>query len=116
MSIGTRLQRATQQLTPHQLPGKLREGLRESTAFQLVLTWVELRCMDILVAEVGEHFNGIDPLRPVLREKAEATREKLLSIQDWFKVLQVEVELREPLDEELQELREWAASIPSASL
>jgi hypothetical protein len=98
------------------LPGKLRLGLRESTAFQLITTWVEVRCIDILVAEVGEHFNGIDPLKPVFREKAEATREVLLSIQDWFKVLQVDVELREPMEEELQELRDWASSIPSASL
>jgi hypothetical protein len=41
--------------------------------------------------------NGIDPLRPVFREKAEATKEELLSIQDWFKVLKIEVVLREPL-------------------
>jgi hypothetical protein len=36
--------------------------------------------MEMPVAEVGEHF--IDPLRPVFREKVEARREKLLSIQD----------------------------------
>jgi hypothetical protein len=59
--------------------------------------------------------NGIDPLRPVFREKAEATKEELLSIQDWFKVLKIEVVLREPLDEELQELREWVLSIPKTS-
>jgi hypothetical protein len=43
---------------------------------------VQLRCIETLVAEVGVHFNGIDPLRPVFREKAEATKEMLLSIQD----------------------------------
>jgi hypothetical protein len=64
------------------------------------------------VAEVGEHFNGLDPLKPVFREKAEATREKLLSLQEWFRVIKVEVEFREPLDEELQETREWLATIP----
>jgi hypothetical protein len=98
------------------LPGAVRQGMRRSTAFQLVLTWVELRCVEALVEEVGEHFNGIDPLRPVFREKVDSTRTILLRIQDWFKVLQVEVELREPSDEELQELRDWALSIPSASL
>jgi hypothetical protein len=40
--------------------------------------------------EIGEEINGIDPLKPVFREKAEAPREMLLSIQDWFKVLQVD--------------------------
>jgi hypothetical protein len=79
------------------------------------LEWAELRCMEMLVAEVGEHFNGIDPLKPVFREKAEATRERLLSNRDWFKVLEVEVELPEPSEEELQEPRDWAESIPSTS-
>jgi hypothetical protein len=94
------------------LPARLREGLRHSTAFQLVSTWVELRCIETLVAEVGEHFNGLDPLKPVFREKAEATREKLLSLQEWFTVIKVEVEFHEPLDEELQETRDWLATIP----
>jgi len=61
---------------------------------------------------MGENFNGIDPLRPVFRDKAEATREKLLSLQERFRVIKVEVELREPLDEELQETRDWLATIP----
>lgn len=98
------------------LPGNVRHGLREATVFQLVLTWVELRCVEALVADVAEHFNGIDPLRPVFREKVDSARTILLRVQEWFKVLQVEVELREPLDDELQELRDWALSIPSASL
>ena len=94
------------------LPARLREGLRHSTPFQLVSTWVELRCIEILVAEVGEHFNGIDPLKPVFREEVDAAREKLLSLQEWFRVIKVEVEFREPLDGELQETRDWLASIP----
>ena len=48
----------------------------------------------------------------MFRDKAEATREKLLSLQERFRVIKVEVELREPLDEELQETRDWLATIP----
>ena len=46
------------------MPDKLREGLKESTAFNLIVLWVELRCIDVLVAEIGEEFNGIDPFAP----------------------------------------------------
>ena len=96
-------------------PGKIRSGLRETTAFQLVSVWVHIRCVDTVVAEIGDSFNGIDPLRPVFREKLEATREKLLSLKDWFAFIRIDVELRDPLEEELQEIRDFVASIPATS-
>ena len=94
------------------LPARLREGLRHSTAFQLVSTWVELRCIEILVAEVAEHFSGIAPSSRCSVRKQMPPGEKLLSLQEWFRVIKVEVEFREPLDGELQETRDWLASIP----
>jgi hypothetical protein len=94
-------------------PSKIRAGLRETTVFQLICVWVQLRCVDTLVAEIGESFNGLDPLRPMFREKLEATREKLLALQDWFAVLRIDVALRDPLEEELQEMRDFLASIPA---
>jgi hypothetical protein len=96
-------------------PSKIRAGLRETTAFQLVSVWVQLRCVETLVAEIGDSFNGLDPLRPMFREKLDATREKLLSLKDWFAVIRTDVELREPLEEELLEMRDFLASIPATS-
>jgi hypothetical protein len=37
----------------------------------------------------------------------------LLSLQDWFAVLRIDVALRDPLEEELQEMRDFLASIPA---
>jgi hypothetical protein len=93
-------------------PEKIRQGLRETIAYQLICTWVELRCVDTLVGEIGESFNGIDPLRPVFREKLDGTREKLLSLKEQLEVLSMDVVLREPLDQELEEMRGWLSSVP----
>ena len=51
----------------------------------------------------------------MFREKQEATREKLLSIKEHLTFLSMEVELREPLDEELEEMRDWLAETPATS-
>ena len=64
------------------------------------------------LAEIGQALHGADPLRPVLRTKLEATREKLLKVKEHLEFLQLEVVLREPLEEELQELRDWLDSVP----
>jgi hypothetical protein len=95
------------------MPDRLREGLKRSTAFNLILHWVELCSIDALVAEIGEEFNAVDPLRPVLREKLESNRKDLLTLQEWLQLVRIEVELREPLEEELQEMREWLAEMPT---
>ena len=100
---------------PTGMPERMRIGLRETTAYRLISTWVLLRTVDVLVKEIGEAFNGLDPLRPVFREKQEATRERLLSIREHLTFLSMEVELREPLDEELEEMRGWLAETPATS-
>ena len=95
------------------LPEKLCEGLKESTAFNLILNWVNCACIDTLLAEIGEEFNGIDPLRPIFREKLESTREELWSVHEWLKRIRIEVKLREPLEEELQDMRDWLSELPA---
>jgi hypothetical protein len=94
------------------MPEKIRQDVRESMAFKLTSNWVQLRTAEALVLEIGEEFNGIDPLRPVFREKLYSAKEKLLEIQKHLSYLSMEVELREPDEEELQELRGWLATNP----
>jgi hypothetical protein len=89
------------------MPEKIRQALRESMAFNLISTWVELRSVEMLVNEIGEEFNGIDPLRPVFREKLDSTREELLEVKEHLLYLGIDAVLREPLDEELEEVRSW---------
>jgi hypothetical protein len=67
------------------------------------------------VSEIGEEFNGIDPLRPVFREKLDGAKEKLQEIQTHLSYLGMDVVLREPHEEELQELRGWLAETPATS-
>lgn len=40
--------------------------------------------------------------------------EKLLAVKEHLSFLRMEVELREPMEEELEEIRSWLTSIPSS--
>jgi len=51
----------------------------------------------------------------VFREKQEKTREKLLAIKEHLLFLSMDVVLREPLEEELEEMRGWLAETPATS-
>ena len=89
------------------MPEKIREAVRGSAAFELLTIWLQLRTAEVVVLEIGEEFNGIDPLRPVFREKLDGAKEKLREIQSHVAYLGMEVELPEPQEEELQEMRDW---------
>ena len=52
----------------------------------------------------------------MFREKLDATRAKLLAIQEHLRVLNIEGDLRDPLDEELQEIRGWLEENPANSV
>jgi hypothetical protein len=54
---------------------------------------------------VAAEFGGADPVKPDVREKLDGTQRKLQSIHEQLLALDLEVELREPLEEELEELR-----------
>jgi hypothetical protein len=89
------------------MPERMCIGLRETTACRLISTWVQVRCVDVLVGESSDSFNGIDPLRPVFRDKLEGTRQKLIAVKERLGFLNMEVAFREPLEEELAEVRSW---------
>jgi hypothetical protein len=94
---------------------RLRNGLRETTAFRLISGWVELKCVEVLVDEIGEAFNGVDPLKPAFREKLDDTRRRLQDVQEHLMFLRMEVVLRDPLPEELDEMRGWLEELPAHS-
>jgi hypothetical protein len=51
---------------------------------------------------------GVDPLWPAIREELAETKRDLLALQEHLPWLKIEVALREALDEETAEVREWA--------
>jgi hypothetical protein len=87
------------------MPEKMIGYLRETTAYQLIETWVQVRAVDMILGEVAAEFGGADPVKPDVREKLDGTQRKLQSIHEQLLALNLEVELREPLEEELEELR-----------
>jgi hypothetical protein len=59
--------------------------------------------VDIIVGEVAAEFGGADHVEPDVREKRD---EALQENHDQLLYLKLDAELREPLPEELDELRE----------
>ena len=54
-------------------------------------------------------------MKPVFREKLDSTREKLETIREHLVVLRMDVVLREPLQDELDEMRGWLSSVPGTA-
>jgi hypothetical protein len=90
-----------------QMPENMIDMLRESMAGMLISVWVQLKTAEAVIAELAGEFGGADPLRPRLREELDETTSELLAVQEHLRFLNMEVLLREPLDEELEEMREW---------
>ena len=89
------------------MPARMREGLRRGIAFQLISSWVQLRTVEMIIEEMAAEFDGIDPLKPVHRARLEETKQRLLTAQEHLRFLNLEAVLREPLPEELAELRDF---------
>jgi len=87
------------------MPEKVKGYLRESTAYALVFCWIQVRVVEVILDEVAAEFGGADPLKPDVREKLDEAKQKLQENHDQLLALDLEVELREPLDEEMEELR-----------
>lgn len=99
---------------PVNLRVKVLEGLKMTIAHDLISAWIQTRCIDVVLGDIGEAFNGTDPLKPVFRTKLEETRTNLQSIREHLlELVKMDVVLREPLGEEMEEMREWVASIPN---
>ena len=89
------------------LPAKLSELLRPTIARLLISCWVQVRTVEVILDEIAGEFGGADPLKPDLREELEETKQRLRTLQEHLGFLRMEVVLREPLDEEVEELRRW---------
>ena len=86
---------------------RLRESLKEGIAHQLISAWVQLKTLEVVLDDIEAEFGGSDPLRPSPRARLEETRTKLLTTQEHLRVLDMEVVLRDPLPEEIEEMREF---------
>ena len=94
------------------LPGKLMARLRETVAYELASSWLQVRCVEVVLNEIAGEFGGSDPLKPDPRSKLEETKQSLLSLRDeLLALLNIDVILPEPGEEELQELREMVQSV-----
>jgi hypothetical protein len=89
------------------MPTKMIDALRQGIAGLLIKCWVQLLTAEAILDEIAVEFGGTDPLKPALREEVEETKRELLTIQEHLRFLSMEVVLREPLEEELDEMREW---------
>ena len=52
---------------------------------------------------------------PLFRDKLEGTREKLLAVKEHLSFLRMGVALREPLQEELDDMPGWLSEIPATA-
>ena len=93
------------------MPDLIINGLKETLAYRLISTWVELRCAEIVLDGTAAEFGVEDALRPQYRERLDATRSKLESADEQIEYLRMSVVLREPLEEELAETKRWISEI-----
>ena len=87
------------------MPGRLLDALKVGIAGGLILAWVELRTTEHVLEEIGVEFEGADPLKPRGREMLAETKRRLLKLQEELRYFRMEVVLRDPLPEEIEEMR-----------
>ena len=59
---------------------RLSEAITETVAAELTELWSELLALDEVVREVGEKFDGEEPLHPECRALLDTTRERVLAL------------------------------------
>ncbi len=96
---------------PPAMPGKLIETLKGSTAHELISTWVQLLTAEQALEEIAAEFGGTDPLKPEIRELLDSSKQTLLEHREQLAFLDMEVVLREPHAEELDEMREFVRTV-----
>jgi hypothetical protein len=94
-----------------QMPEYMLEAVKKGLAFEMISTWTQLRAVEVVLDEMAPEFDGTDPLRPHARDELNEAKQELLSLQEQLRVFQIEVELREPLDEELSEMRDFVKTV-----
>jgi len=80
----------------------LAESLREGVPW----CWQELRAAEMVLGEVAVEFDGEDPLVPAVRRILDKTHQDLVELQPLLAMVDVEVDLPEPDEERVAELRE----------
>ena len=80
----------------------LRERLREDTPW----CWQEVRAVETVLEEVAKEFNGEDPLLPPVRSVLDLAHKELAELPQFLDMLDAEVELTEPDEERVAQLRE----------
>jgi hypothetical protein len=96
---------------PPAMPGTLMAGLKATLARQAISAWVQLRTVEQVLAEIEADLGEVDPLKPHARTMLDAAKQGLLTLQAHLRVLRVEVVLREPFPEELDEMREFVRQV-----
>jgi hypothetical protein len=69
----------------------------------------------VVLDEISAEFGGSDPLKPAVREELEDTKRRLETVQAHLRFLNMEVVLRDPLEEELAEMRRFVKERASRS-
>ena len=69
--------------------------------------WEEIRAIEIVAEEVAAELGGEDPLRPLLRELLEHSKAGFTYINRFLEALDATVELQEPDEANLTDLRAW---------
>jgi hypothetical protein len=87
----------------------LRERLREDTPW----CWQELRAVETVLEEVAREFDGEDPLLPPVRNVLDKAHQELAELPTMLTAVDVEVELPEPDEERVADLRERLLRQPS---
>jgi hypothetical protein len=92
-------------------PSRIEEAfhaLRDRLKRQIVEYWVDLRGIEILIAEAAEEF-GEDPALPEIRRIIDWMHQELLELRDQLKASHgKEIELPEPTEERIAMLRKLA--------
>ncbi len=96
---------------PHKLSGE-RAGLSEVIGEQtariqagMQMRWEDVRAVEIVIDEIAAEFGGEDPLRPLIREALDKAKAGLPYLNGVLEVYDEAVELHEPDDANLTDLR-----------
>jgi hypothetical protein len=88
-------------------PARLAERLKQRIAYELIEAWVELLCVEAGLGQIADSLGTHDALVPGSRELLEETKAQLLESQEQLRALHREVVMRDPLEEELAEMRQF---------
>lgn len=69
------------------------------------MIWEDVRAIEIVIEEIAAEFGEEDPLRPRIREALDKAKAGLTYLNRVLEVLDAAVELQEPAEDNLTDLR-----------